>query len=49
MKRAHRRAHLWMWIVIAPLAAYGLLQALSARKDRPIETWAPAAPDAGAR
>ncbi|MEL7028662.1 MAG: hypothetical protein AAGL49_05490 [Pseudomonadota bacterium] len=41
MRRGHRRAHLIMWIVLAPLTAAGLFLALSARKADPVEPYAP--------
>ena len=38
MKRAHRSAHRWLWIFLAPMIAYGLYAALQARIDPPVET-----------
>lgn len=40
MKRAHRRAHVWMWLLIAPLVAAGAALALIAKPSLPV-----AAPD----
>ena len=41
MKRPHRRAHLIVWLILAPLAGLGLFTALSARKAPPVEPFAP--------
>ncbi len=41
MKRAHRRAHVWMWLLIAPIVAAGAALALVAKPAPPVT-----APDA---
>ena len=41
MKRGHRRAHVWMWLLIAPVVAAGAALALVAKPALPV-----AAPDA---
>ena len=38
MTRRHRRWHLWMWMVLAPLLAAGLIAALAARPAPAEET-----------
>ena len=37
MKRAHRRTHLLMWLILAPLMAAILVFSLNARKPAPVE------------
>jgi len=41
MKRAHRRAHLAIWLLLAPALAAGLIAALSVRTEKPVEPYAP--------
>ncbi|MEM6850833.1 MAG: hypothetical protein AAF527_03870 [Pseudomonadota bacterium] len=43
MRRAHRKAHLLLWLLIAPATALGLVAALSARRPEPVETYLPPA------
>ena len=37
MKRAYRRAHLLIWLVLAPLLVAAFVLSLSVRRDTPIE------------
>lgn len=36
MRRAHRRVHLLIWTLLAPIVAAGFLLALNTRPGRPI-------------
>jgi len=35
VKRAHRRTHLFLWLVIGPLALVGLVAGVAARSSKP--------------
>ena len=37
MKRAHRSAHPWLWIVLAPAALLVLVLAVTLRPDTPVQ------------
>lgn len=37
MRRAHRRTHLLLWLVLGPLALALLVTALTSRPDAPVQ------------
>jgi len=41
MIRSHRRRHLVVWLILGPLILIGFAIGLSARRDKPVENYAP--------
>lgn len=43
MIRSHRRRHLVVWLVLGPMILIGFVLGLSARREKPIESFVPPA------